>query len=615
MNLFPYSQIRPEQDALMQEIRSALENKQHLIVHAPTGLGKTAAALAPALEIALQKGLTVFFLTSRHTQHTIAIETLKIIKEKHSVKFTVADLIGKQHMCLQDGVFALRPGEFHEYCRRLRDENRCEFYSNTKNNSKNTPQTEILITEIKGHGALHTEQLIEHCQAEKLCPYEVATALAKDSAVIITDYSYIFNPKVNASLFRRIQRKLSDCIVIIDEAHNLPKRIVDAATERLTSFMLKRAMQECAKFGFGETGETLLALSDALAYLAADIKKKEGEKLVTKEQFVQLVMQIEDYTSLLNELKGIAEIVLEKQKQSFTGTVAEFLDTWQGEDFGFTRILSAKDNKLSLSYKCLDASLITKDIIKQTYCTIAMSGTLAPTSMYRDMLGFENVVEKVFKSPFPEENKLSLIVPKTTTRFTERNEEQFKHIAHTVAEITNIVPGNSVVFFPSYSIRDQVFKYYSEKTNKTVFLETSEMTKAEKIEMLEKFKIYALTGAVILGTTAGNFSEGIDLLGDLLKCVVIAGLPLQQPDLETQEVIKYFDQKFSKGWDYGYIFPAFNRVLQGAGRCIRSETDRGVIVYLDERYAWPQYIRCFPEDLNLKIKKDYLEEIKGFFSL
>ena len=341
---------------------------------------------------------------------------------------------------------------------------------------------------------------------------------------------------------------------------------------------------------------------------------KNSERLVSKEEFMNLVNEIQNYDELVNELEGNADFIREKQKSSFAGTVADFLTNWKGTDEGFTRIFSYTDRKITLSYKCLDPSLITKDILKSIYCTIAMSGTLTPTEMYKDLLGFENVEEKVFKSPFPAENRLNLIVPKTTTKFTERNDVQFGKIADEVAQIANSVPGNSLVLFPSYSIRDSIYRHLSEKLEKTVFLETSDMSKKEKSEMLSKFKSYSKSGAVLLGNSSGNFSEGIDLLGDLLKCVVIVGLPLQQPDLETQEAIKYYDSKFGKGWDYGYIFPAFNKVLQGAGRCIRSETDRGVIVFLDERYCWPNYIRCFPDEVELKIKNDYLEEIKRFFN-
>lgn len=612
MNLFPYSVIRPEQDELLKEIASALEKKRHLVVHAPTGLGKTVAALVPCLEFGLKKGLTVFFLTSRHTQHAIALETLRAIKDKYDVDFTVADLIGKKNMCLQDGVEALRPGEFHEYCRKLRDGDQCMFYTNAKSGGKNTPVADVLISQIKKRGLMDTAKIKSLCSDEKLCPYEVATSLAKESNVIIADYSYIFNQQVSVSLFRRMQKNLSNCIVIVDEAHNLPQRMIDWSTERLTTFILRRSIQECEKFEYADLAGKLKSLLDALNSMTNELKEKK-ERLVTRQEFIDIVKNIEDYEKFKAELEKAAEVIMEKQKQSLTSSVHEFLELWEGEDKGYARILSKEDNKMMLTYKCLDPGLIASDIIKGTYCTIAMSGTLTPTSLYHDLLGFDNAEQKSFKSPFPEENKLSLIIPKTTTKFTQRNEAQFKQIASVVSEVTNAVPGNCAVFFPSYYLRDEVFKHYSEQSNKSTFLEVPDMSKDDKTDMLNKFKGYATMGAVLLGAITGSFSEGIDLLGDLLKCVVIVGLPLQQPDLETQEAIKYYDTKFGKGWDYGYIFPAFNKILQGAGRCIRSETDRGVIVYLDERYSWPNYIRCFPDDLNLKIKKDYVEEIEKFF--
>ncbi len=612
MKLFPYSKIRPEQDSLIKNIVLALENKKNLIVHAPTGLGKTAASLVPCLEFALKNKLTVFFLTSRHTQHTIAVETLKQIREKHNVKFNVADLVGKKNMCLQDGVALISPGQFHEYCKKLREEDRCEFYLNTKRNSKNTAEADLMLNNLKQFEPKHTEDINELCREENLCPYEIATSLAKESSVIISDYSYIFNPDVSRSLLKRTGKKLNECIVIVDEAHNLPKRVIDSATKKLTSFILKRAIQECNKYNFTDSAVKLTSLMSTLAEIAGS--EESRERLLSKEEFITLVNEIQKYDELINELEGNADHIREKQKSSFTGTAADFLANWKGIDEGFTRIFSYKDKKMTLNYKCLDPSLITKDILKNIYCTIAMSGTLTPTEMYKDILGFENSEEKVFRSPFPVENRLNLIVPKTTTKFTERNDRQFEKIADEVAQITNAVPGNSLVLFPSYFIRDNVYRYLSEKLDKTVFLETSDMSKKDKVEMLSKFKSYSKTGAVLLGNSSGNFSEGIDLLGDLLKCVVIVGLPLQSPDLETQESIKYYDSKFQKGWDYGYILPAFNKVLQGAGRCIRSETDRGVIIFLDERYCWPNYLRCFPEEIELKIKEDCIDAIKEFFN-
>ena len=238
-----------------------------------------------------------------------------------------------------------------------------------------------------------------------------------------------------------------------------------------------------------------------------------------------------------------------------------------------------------------------------------MSGTLTPLEMFRDVLGVKGDV-KEFPSPFPASNRLNLIVPNVTTKYSERSPEQFKMIAESLAEICNEIPGNTLVFFPSYFLRDQVALTFEDKCHKTIFKEVPGLQKEEKTELLERFKSYKETGAVLLGVAAGSFGEGIDLPGDLLKGVVIVGLPLNKPDLETEALIKYYDNKFNKGWDYGYILPAISMVQQNAGRCIRSETDKGVVVYMDKRYAWPSYMKSFT---NIEVTMDYKNKIKAFF--
>jgi len=258
--------------------------------------------------------------------------------------------------------------------------------------------------------------------------------------------------------------------------------------------------------------------------------------------------------------------------------------------------------------------MATADVIKESYSTIMMSGTLTPTSMYKDLLGFPpDALEAEYPDPFPKHNRLNLIVPGATTKYSLRGEEQYKKIASITAEITNEVPGNTLLFFPSYNLRDSVYEHFSKLCKKTTILEMPNLSKEEKIELLESFKENNKPGSVLLAVNGGSFSEGIDLPGDLLKCVVVVGLPLHRLDLESEALIKYYNGKFGKGMDYGYIFPAFNKVLQSAGRCIRGETDRGVIVFLDERYAWPNYQKNFPEGWDIHITRAYVDQIKAFF--
>jgi DNA excision repair protein ERCC-2 len=242
-----------------------------------------------------------------------------------------------------------------------------------------------------------------------------------------------------------------------------------------------------------------------------------------------------------------------------------------------------------------------------------MSGTLTPTSMHKDILGFNDAEEKEYKSPFPKKNKLSLIIPQTTTKFTKRSEQQYERIAEIIAKVVNLIPGNSAIFFPSYFLRDSIYKYFNYKCKKTIIQEEPNLSKQDKQTILDKFHEYKKIGAVLLGVASGSFGEGVDLPGDLLKGVIVVGLPLDKPNLETKELINYYDRKFGKGWDYAYIFPAVTKTLQNAGRCIRSETDKGVTIFLDERYIWPNYYKCFPTDYDVKVTRKYEEEIKEFF--
>jgi len=615
--LFPHDKIRDVQDTVISDVYEAIKNKQNIIIHAPTGIGKTASVLAPALSFAMDKDITIFFLTSRQTQHKIAVDTLKQIKKKHGNDFGVADIIGKKWMCLQE-VEALNSGDFIDYCKKLRDDGQCEFYLNTRKKSMSpTIVAEQNLNELKVIGPLHVEEVIENCKKPKLCPYEMTSLLAKDAKVIISDYNYIFNPDIRGSFFGRANKKLENSIVIIDEGHNLPDRAREMLTAKLSTFIIDRAMKEANKNEFFNALAGIKTLKDAFDELSFDLNFNKEEKLIRKHEFVDKINENGNYDNLINEFYLIGNLIMERQKQSFVGSIGKFLEAWLGQDFGFSRILTKNlsNNNLTLNYRCLDPSLITKDVIERSYATIIMSGTLIPTFMYKDILGFNNdTIEKVYKNPFPKNNRLCLIVPETTTKFTRRNNEEYVRIAEVCNKIIGKIPGNAALFFPSYELRDKVYKNLYDICAKKFIIEKQDLSKEEKEKILEEFKQDKDEGAVLLAVSTGNFGEGIDLPGDFLKGVVIVGLPLEKPDLETKELIDYYEEKYGKGFDYGYIFPAITKCLQNAGRCIRSETDRGVIVFLDERFAWENYLRCLPVDMDFKISKVYEERISSFFN-
>ncbi len=603
-SFFPFKTVRRGQFEFMKDLQAAILNSTGFIAHAPTGIGKTVASLVPVLKAASAEKKKIFFLTSRHTQHKIALDTLRMITKKKKIK--ACDIIGRKWMCLQPGIDNLKSNEFSEYCKSVRESKSCEFYQKTIAKNKLTANA-LQAAEVLSSSIWNTEKLIGSCRDDKLCPYEIAVALAEDADVIVCDYYYIFNQSINHLIMQKAGLKLEDCYVIVDEAHNLPSRLMELGSAKLSDIMLQRAGREAEKFGYGESAKIIKGIRNILREMMTE------ERVVAKQELVRRMSSEIEITQLVSDFEHIADEVREKQKSSYIGSVAGFLsEWWRRPERGFARIINPKSATL-FNY-CLDPSIISKEIFERAAHVTLMSGTLVPTAMYRDILGMERAVEKSYKSPFPPLNRLNMIVPKTTTKYEARSDAMYRQIAIECADMVNEVPGNSIIFFPSYHIKDMVYPYFMTLSKKTIMSESPDMTTSEKEETIDKFRSYSKTGAVILGVVSGSFYEGIDLPGDLLKCVIVVGLPLQQPDLRTKELISYYDEKFGKGWDYGYVFPAFNKALQSAGRCIRSEDDRGIVVFLDERYLWPRYRRCFPSDMQIRISKHPSADIASFFS-
>jgi len=610
--LFPYAKVRKVQREMINSIKEALELKKHVLIHAPTGIGKTVAALAPCLSFALKNKKTLFFLTSKHMQHLLAINTLKDIKKKYDIDFLAVDLIGKKYLCSVKGIDSLNANEFNDFCKKQREEKLCLFYNKTKKDGKLSFSAKKVLEELSLENPFHIEKAVEICKKNELCCYEILLELCKNADVIIADYNYLFHPYIRDAFFSKINKKLNESIVIVDEAHNLPKRLREMMSFSLTTFMLRNAIKEAERFGFDEIIDSLNFINDTLFNLAV-FDNDENEKLIKKEKFVEAIESKYNYEGLISDFIFFGEKVREEKKRSFIFSIGVFLNEWLGNDEGFVRIIEKEGDYVKLSYRCLDPSFISKDIVDSVYTMVLMSGTLTPTFMYRDLLGFENALEKEFGNPFPSKNRLCLIVPETTTRYTRRGDKEYKKIADVCKRIFNSIEGNVVIFFPSYEVMKNVFKYfYSEKIK--VFIEKQGISKEEKQEILEEFKRNKEQGSVLFAVSSGNFGEGIDLPGDLLKGVIVVGLPLEKPCLEVKELIAYYDKKFGKGLEYGYVYPAIIRVLQNAGRCIRSEKDKGVIVFLDERFIWERYLKCFPKDMNFRIIKDYERLIRKFFS-
>src|SRR3989344_45351 len=609
---FPYEKVRPGQDKFIEKVQYCIRNKKHLIAHAPTGVGKT-AVLGPILHYAIENDLHVFFLTPRNTQHRIAIETIERIKEKYNLSIATVDLIGKKKMCAQPGVDKmLSSGEFGEYCRDLIEKKQCSYY----NNFLEKRDREKTLNKLEGLNPLSVEEAINISKEAMLCPPEMSYLIAKKANLIIADYYHVLDPDTRNGLFKKINKGLGRSIVIFDEAHYIINRGRNLLTWTLSTYTLDQAIKELNQFNHADDAKRIADIKNNLEGLIKAMPFNESEIEYNKLDFYK---QIKDYEGLISNLSSISDEIREVKERSFVGGIATFLKAWLGEDEGFVRIFKRDFDKkgkpfLSLTYKGLDPSILMKPLINEAYSLICFSGTLTPTSMYKQLFGFDNVEEAEFENNYPKENRLEMIIPETTTMFNYRNEAMFKRIAKKIADISNEIVGNVAIFFPSYKLRDDIYNHFSSLGEKTIFLERPDLNKKDKEDLLDNLKKYKDSGAVLLAVSSGSYGEGIDLPGNYLNGVIVVGLPLAKPDLETKALRRYYEAKFGlgKGLDYGYIQPAMLKILQNGGRCIRSETDKGVIAYLELRLNKDPYFKYFPDRSNIDITTDPLKKIENF---
>lgn len=611
MDLFPFTP-RDEQKRLLKDAREAVQQGRCMLAHAPTGIGKTAAVLAPALEYALAENKTVFFLTPRHSQHQIVIDTLTRIKERFKVEFLSVDFIGKRWMCPVPGVKDLNSGEFKDFCESVRKSESCTYYNNTVKDGQLTSKAKDVMGKITAGGPKHCEECIKLCG--EFCPYEILMAAAKGAQVVVCDYFHLFNTGVRKSFLARTNKSLEDAILIIDEGHNLPNRLRDLNSSRLSEYAVMGAIKEVGKF----SPDLEHDLKGILAALQKLNTKGVKEREISDKDFINPVEENcqSGYLDLQDALLHIGEEIRREQKRSFCGALGEFMETWAKQGDGYFRMVEVLPRNPPIAVvrkRCLDPAVSSEEVIKGAHSCIMMSGTLLPLNMYADLLGFpEDTMLNQYMSPFPKENRMDIIIPTVTTKYALRGDYEFNKIAKLVSKILLATPGNLAVFFPSYELMGSISQKVD--TSKTILEEQQGLTKSEKSEILHRLRMLSGSGAVLYGVMGGSFAEGIDYPGDMLAGVVVVGLPLERPTLEVEQLIAYYQKKFNKGWEYAYTFPAVNKALQAAGRCFRSAQDRGIAVYMDKRYLWENYRRCFPANLNLVVSPDPHPLIQKFWS-
>ncbi len=630
---FPYPSLREGQLDFLKSVYNAIDNRENLIVNAPTGLGKTISALAPAIFLAKEYDLKVICLTSRQTQINQIINTIKDINATQIDFETKTDYMafaGKRNMCIHENKDLYPATDFNDFCKKAKEEGKCPFYKNIKNEDYQEKINSVLTTYSENF--LNMENFVTLAKENKLCPYELASIKASKAKVIICDYNYLFSAGIKETFLGKIGKPIEECILIIDEAHNLPDRIRNSYSYTLSTELLSYAKKELNDFiksdEFDGYIDNLITSVNKIA--SKTLTKEKHEAMLLKTDLYKTYLpHTSDYKTnlfkIIDKFKELEMIIKDTKIISFIGRTARFLEKFDElDEKSYIRIIdisdSSKDGKkiISIKIRCLDPSIASSEIINNAYSSILMSATISPVTMYKDILDVKDVKLLELESPFLSKNQLTMVIEDVSTKYSLRNDDMYKKIAIHIENILKITPNkNTIIFFPSYVLLNKIAFFIDETliTHK-ILKETKFMDKKDKETFISAFKSKNKKhGKLLLAVTSGSFAEGLDLPDEALEQVIIVGLPLSVPDIYTNALINYFDIKFKQGNMYGYIQPAMNKIIQAGGRCIRTEKDRGIIILMDNRFLWPFYSKTFPKHWKLIKSKNYENEIRKFYNI
>ncbi len=631
LGLFPYDTIREGQKRFTRDVTMAVQGGKHLIAQAPTGIGKTAAALAPALHYALEHKKTVMFLTSRKSQHRIAVETLRRITELRGAKFGLVDLVAKRDMCLRPEARDMHGGRFADFCGNETRHKACQYLG--------VPDKDTL--QRVSDGVLHVEELMAVSKSASLCPHIVALAAAKEAQVVVADYNHLFSDIRDQSL-DRLGLTLGNLIVIVDEAHNLPDRIRASHSHRITPYLLDQVEAEARREKAHNVENDVQAFRKCLVVLA-ELAVKENlaqparlggsEEQVARLQVEHLGQAFESVRgtffskrSLGDAAEELAKLVIKLRKTGDQVIHAEELhdaiEDWGRFRNGALRYLRWGQGSPELHIRLLDPAVPAAKVFQAIHSAILMSGTLRPPEMIRDMLGLvpERSLVRNYPSPYPPENRPIFVQSGYSIRFTERSPALWRRVADDLAQVCKAAKGNVACFAPSYAILREVQAALDGRGKKLVIIEDASWTKGERDQVLDDLegarKPGGPGGALLLGVLGGSFAEGVDYANNLLSAVVVIGLPLAPPDLEVEAAIDHMERKMpGRGRAYAYIHPAMNKVLQALGRGIRSSSDKCAIVLLDSRFLGPPFRGLLPDDAIVSVTTEPAEAAGRFLAM
>lgn len=580
---FPFKDYRKGQREFSVAVYRTIEAGKKLFAQAPTGVGKTVSVLFPAIKSLHGKNSKIFYLTAKSTTKTIAFNTVKIMHEK-GLRLRTAVITAKDKICFMEE----RKCE-PEYCP----------YAKGYYDKLNIPLRETLKNDC-----LYDREFIEDlAKKHELCPFELSLDLAYMSDIVICDYNYYFDPRVGLQR-EDIFNKDKD-IVLIDEAHNLE----DRARDMYSPEIIKEVFYEVYKRM--KTEKSLRKELYNINRKFIDIRKSIGKAQILQGPPEELINALRKFTvkaeKYFNENKG--EKVPEELTDIYFQSVF-FIKISEIADDNFCYYADKTNNITRVKLFLIDPSQILKEIQKKARSSIFFSATLTPLKYFRYMLGGDEDDHILrISSPFRRENLNLMISSDISMKYTLRDSNIEKACEYINTLITER-KGNYLVFFPSYHFMNKVYSTYETLYDtSSITLQCRGIEEDDQKEITDRFENER--NVVVFTVVGGVFSEGIDLPLDKLIGAVIIGTGIPQISFERNIIKAFFDDKMKAGYDFAYKYPGFNKVLQSAGRVIRTEEDKGTVLLIDSRFCQHTYLKLFPDHWK-HYKRIYSpEEIKN----
>jgi DNA excision repair protein ERCC-2 len=571
---FPFEHYRPGQNRMIEETAQTIEGRTSLLIQAPTGIGKTMAVIFPAIKTMAQGLATkVFYLTARTTGRSAAEQSLEILRQ-NGVRVKYLSLTAKEKVCFNPEKAC--NGEECIYAR--------GFYDRINE----------AVGDAFSEDGFTREVVLRIARKHKVCPFEFSLELSLWVDLLICDFNYVFDPRVY--LRRFFDEAESGYVLLVDEAHNLVDRSRDmysADLSKMSVLALRRLLRKSVPSIYRSLGKVNSWL------LKARREMPENESRNAREDYpADLCQHLRKFTQTAERwLTRNIHAPFRADLLDFYFEVRRFLSTAERYGPNYATCFTKKGKDFKIRLFCVDPSPHLKNVLQRSSATVFFSATLTPVEYFKRMFGCsEDTHSLSLASPFPADNLCVMVAGKISALYRHREFTKFE-VARMISALIDKKQGNYLIYFPSYEYLRMVHDIFQKRRPQAhILVQKRHMSETDRERFLAHFDKQSkgyLTGFAVMG---GFFAESIDLVGERLTGAAVVGVGFPQISLEREIIKAYFDSVNGSGFAFAYQVPGMIKVLQAAGRVIRSEHDRGVVMLVDTRYTMPPYRSMFPKE-------------------